>query len=271
MKATVLVDNIASRGFAGEWGLSIHIAYQDRKILLDTGASSLFLENAKQCGISIEDVDAAVLSHAHWDHANGMEPFFQNNEKACFYLRKESAENCYGKAFWIFKKYIGLPRGVSARYADRIRYVSGRSEILPGVTLLPHSTSGLERYGRRNDLYVKKNGRMQPDDFAHEQSLVLDAGDGLVVFNSCSHGGADNIIKEAEKAFPDKSIKALVGGFHLFLNTDEEVHALADRIRKTGIREIYTGHCTGQHAYDILKEELGDAAHQLSSGMVMEF
>ena len=42
MKATVLVDNIGEGPLAGEWGLSIYIEYENKKILLDTGASALF-------------------------------------------------------------------------------------------------------------------------------------------------------------------------------------------------------------------------------------
>lgn len=93
-------------------------------------------------------------------------------------------------------------------------------------------------------MYVRKNGRRRPDDFSHEQSLVLDTKEGLVIFNSCSHGGADVIIREAEAAFPGKQIYGLIGGFHLFRSEDQEVRELADRIRKTGIRRICTGHCT---------------------------
>ncbi len=46
MRATVLVDNLEHNGLKGEWGLSIYIEYRDKKILLDTGASGLFAENA---------------------------------------------------------------------------------------------------------------------------------------------------------------------------------------------------------------------------------
>ena len=55
MKATVLVDNISCNELAGEWGLSIYIEYGDKKILLDTGASELFLENAEKMGVSIKE------------------------------------------------------------------------------------------------------------------------------------------------------------------------------------------------------------------------
>ncbi len=50
MKATVLSDNIPFDNLGSEWGLSIYITYKDKKILLDCGASGLFLENAKKLG-----------------------------------------------------------------------------------------------------------------------------------------------------------------------------------------------------------------------------
>ena len=45
---------------------------------------------------------------------------------------------------------------------------------------------------------------------------------------------------------------------------------LADRIKKTGIRRICTGHCTGERAMEILKEELGDMAEQIYTGFEIE-
>ena len=65
MKATVLVDNIADKGLDGEWGLSIYIEYGDRKILLDTGASDLFLQNAlssEQIGVSFCQIGILVFT-----------------------------------------------------------------------------------------------------------------------------------------------------------------------------------------------------------------
>ena len=266
MKAIVLSDNIAANGLSGEWGLSIYIEYGEKKILLDTGASGLFSKNAEKLGVRLKDVDYGVLSHAHYDHANGMKTFFAENSKASFYLREGCGEDCYFKK-WVFHKYIGIQRGFMDTYKDRIRYADGTCEIAPGVTLLPHSTEGLEVFGQKNNLFIKERGRYVPDSFAHEQSLVFDTEKGLVIFSSCSHGGADNIIKEAAAAWPGKKICAMIGGFHLYHSTEEELRALAARIRATGIEKIYTGHCTGGPAYDILKEELGDQAEQLYTGM----
>ena len=84
MLATVLSDNIPQGQLKGEWGLSIYIEYEGRNILLDTGASDLFAENARQLGKSIRDVDFAVLSHGHYDHSQSMSTFFQLNPTAPF-------------------------------------------------------------------------------------------------------------------------------------------------------------------------------------------
>lgn len=269
LKATVLIDNISKNELQPEWGLCIYIEYEGKRILLDTGASGKFSENAKKLGINLQEVDFGVLSHAHYDHADGMDTFLKENEKAVFYLRHGCGENCYGKKF-IFRKYIGIKRGILAAYQDRIVFAEGDYEIIPGVSLIPHKETGLSVIGKKNGLYVKQGVRLKPDDFAHEQSLVFDTERGLVIFNSCSHGGADRIIREVAAVYPGKQMYALIGGFHLFQSSEEEVRALAIKVRETGIQKVYTGHCTGKRAYGILKEELGDMVQQLETGLVIE-
>ena len=59
----------------------------------------------------------------------------------------------------------------------------------------------------------------------------------------------------------------MIGGFHLYHTSEEGVRALAGRIRATGIEKICTGHCTGDAAFQILKEELGEQVCQLYTGM----
>ena len=108
----ILIDNIS--GFAssgctcdsctaetsqkqlkGEWGLCVYTEFNGKRILLDTGASARFAKNAALMGIDISKIDAGVLSHAHYDHADGMQEFFDKNNHAKFYLRDAARENCY--------------------------------------------------------------------------------------------------------------------------------------------------------------------------------
>ena len=105
-----------------------------------------------------------------------------------------------------------------------------------------------------------------PDDFSHEQSLVLDTDKGLVILNSCSHGGAGNIIDEVKATFPGRKVYGLIGGFHLFNKSDDEIRKVAGNIRDTGIEYVCTGHCTKDRAFRILKEELGNMVEQMKVG-----
>jgi len=286
MKVNVLVDNIAgyadgtknpegnSCRLCSEWGLSVHVDFGGTKVLLDTGASRLFVENAAALGIDLADVDLAVLSHGHYDHAGGMAEFFGINAKAPFYLRQGAAENCYHthKIFgpFAYHEYIGIRKGTLKKFAPRIRFVEGVAEIAPGITLVPHSTPGLESIGEMACLSVKEGGRYRYDSFEHEHSLVFDMPEGLFVMNSCSHAGADNIVKEIQAAFPERRIYALLGGFHLFRYPDDRVRAFAERLRELDVQHIYTGHCTGNRAYEILHEVLGERAQQMFTGMAIE-
>ena len=269
MLATVLIDNISDKNHCSEWGLCIHIGHEGKSILLDTGASAKFSDNAKKMGIDLEKVDIGVLSHAHYDHADGMSHFFNINSKAKFYLREECKENCYGRRL-IFTKYIGIEKGLTEKFKNRIEYVTGTKEICENIWLVGHDTPDLQLIGKKDGLLIRKNKKLLPDDFSHEQSLVVRTNMGLVIFNSCSHGGADNIINEIARVFPDEHIHAIIGGFHLYRSSESEVRALAEGIRKTGIDRIYTGHCTGDKAFRILKQELGDKVFQLHVGMEIE-
>lgn len=68
LEMTVLIDNVAGEPLAGEWGLSILIIADGRKILLDTGSSGLFARNADCQGIDLGSVDI-FTGHCTGDHA----------------------------------------------------------------------------------------------------------------------------------------------------------------------------------------------------------
>ena len=162
MKVVVIVDNIEKDELRGEWGLSVHIETGKENILLDAGGSDLFLENARKLGIDVTDVDYAVLSHAHYDHANGMEGFFKANKKAKVYVRESVADNVYEKRF-LYRHYIGIPKGILEKYSDRFIKVSGDYTITEGVMLIPHRASGRAAIGKREHMYLKTSSGWQAD------------------------------------------------------------------------------------------------------------
>ena len=107
-----------------------------------------------------------------------------------------------------------------------------------------------------------------------EQSMVLETGRGLVVLNSCCHGGVVNIVKGVLDQFPGQRVYALLGGLHMLspganaLNCPPDyVRQVAAALLELGVEYLWTGHCTGPAAFALLKEELGDRVEPLTGGM----
>ena len=268
MKVIILVDNIENHELKGEWGLSIFIEHEGVKLLLDTGASNLFVENAKKLGINLNDVDYGVLSHAHYDHANGIPFFFRKNDSAKFYVQQGMSSNCYERGFMHYK-YIGIPKDLLSQYGTRFVFVEGVCSLTNNISIVSHHIEQLEEKGHRESMFVKVNGKMQDEDFSHEQSLVIRTQKGLFVFNSCCHVGVETIINEVKDIYPDEHIYGLVGGFHLYNKTRQEIEKLGDYLITTGIEQVYTGHCTGDKAYFLLKKYLKDKLHQFNCGLTL--
>ncbi|MCD7824604.1 MAG: MBL fold metallo-hydrolase [Clostridiaceae bacterium] len=273
---TVLIENTSDGVLACEHGLSLFIEYAGKQILLDAGSTDAFYENAEALGVSLAGLDAYVLSHGHYDHSGGFEKLFCCVPAAKVYARKEALDVYLSAAGGMHE--ISVPQKVASD-RDRFLLADGIREILPGIILVPHSTKGLDQIGEKCSLYKRQDDQIVPDDFAHEQSLVIDTSNGLVIFNSCSHAGAANIIREAKDACGKKRIYAYVGGLHMkgkkdgkeiCAFSDEEIDSLCDIFRQEGIEKIYTGHCTGTPGFEKLQSRLGNRIHRLSTGLRFE-
>ena len=280
MKVTVLIENTAPEGsgLAFEPGLSLYIEYNGKKILLDAGISGDFAANAEKLGVDLKSVELGVLSHGHFDHADGLRTFFPLNDKVEMLLRPGAEGPYFSMKPNIH--FIGIHREIWSNYCDRFRFVEGIYELGEGMWLLPDGDVDPEFTGRAKDLVYKRGeDDFLPDDFRHEQSLVFETERGLVVFNSCSHSGIVNIVRGVEKMLPGKKVYAVVGGFHMFgkntangMNCSEEyVYKVADALKELGVQEVYTGHCTGLSALALLKERFGTGCHGLTTGQTFEF
>ena len=68
MKLTALIENESPReDLFAEHGLSLLIAADGRRYLMDTGASDAFLPNARTLGFDLRGLDGVILSHNHND------------------------------------------------------------------------------------------------------------------------------------------------------------------------------------------------------------
>ena len=96
MRVTTLIENKPSKTdshLVSEWGLSLHISFNDYGILFDTGASGSFAKNAEHLSVNVSTVNTAVLSHHHFDHSGGLRQFLELNSSAKVHLGEKPNPN----------------------------------------------------------------------------------------------------------------------------------------------------------------------------------
>jgi 7,8-dihydropterin-6-yl-methyl-4-(beta-D-ribofuranosyl)aminobenzene 5'-phosphate synthase len=274
MRITTLIENTLhpSQGeLQAEHGLSFYIEHQNHVFMSDVGASGRFAHNAERLGIDLKRVDALAITHHHYDHGGGLERFFQENDTARVYLRWTEAVDFIAEDDPSKTRYIGLDHTVLAEYADRIVYVKGDQEILPGVSLLTHIPLKHPKPAGDHRLKMKTGKHAIRDPFDHELVTVLEGKEGLVLLTGCAHNGVLNMIEAVKTAFPGQPIQAVIGGFHLRREDETGVRGIGKSLNEMGIPAIYTGHCTGEGACEVLESVLGNRFHRLYTGLVMVF
>ena len=130
---------------------------------------------------------------------------------------------------------------------ERIRLVQS--------TLPPLSSQGLTR---------REGEQFLPEDFRHEQYLLIQEGDRRILISGCSHRGAALLLQQFQP-------HVLIGGLHSSRMdpAGAEFMGLCDALDRSGA-EIYTCHCTGQRQYSALKERLGERIHHIPTGSCLE-
>ncbi len=257
MRIISLVENTSvNPDIEAEHGLSLYIESNNHKILFDMGQTDLFLKNAKKLGVDLSQVDIAILSHGHYDHGGGLEEFLKINHKAYVYVSQYAFDTYYnGK-----EKYIGL--NPSLKDNKRLIFTNGKVEVDEGITLY-HCNDRVKRYDLGSfGLNVKKEETYFPDDFRHEQYMLIEENGKQILFSGCSHKGILNI---AEWFQTD----VLIGGFHFSkLPLDDTLKGYAQYLEgfKT---EYYTCHCTGVEQFSFMKQFMSRLFY-LSAGQILQ-
>lgn len=255
MRIVTLMENTTmDPELTAEHGLSLYIETQGKQILFDAGASGAFADNAEKLGVDLTKIDVAVLSHGHSDHSGGLLRFLQCNDHAPIYASEFAFDGQCNAA----GEYIGPDPALQGR----LHFCGEKLELTDGIILecprgsfgkIPLDTAGLQR---------REKGILRPDDFRHEQYLLIREGEKSVLFSGCSHRGVINI---TEYYRPD----ILVGGFHYMKRDPDSLMPEAQALLALPA-VYYTGHCTGLAQYDFLKEQMGQRLHYLPTGSSLE-
>lgn len=255
MKLVTLIENFtACCELQSEHGLSLYLEIGDQKVLFDAGQSAAFADNAVKLGIDLTAVDAAILSHGHYDHGGGLKCFREINPEAPIYLSRH--------AFGVHKnaggKDIGLDRALMEE--SNLIFVDDSQEIAPGLTLYS-CNDRLREYATDT---AGMTADAEPETFLHEQYLLIEEAQKRILISGCSHKGILNIVRWFQ---PD----ILIGGFHFMKIQDEDTLKFAAETLMAYPTVYYTGHCTGEEQFAFLKQIMGSQLHRIETGTELEF
>ncbi len=237
--------------------MSILLETENHRVLLDTGASDVFIRNAEKMSIDLSTVDYVFISHGHNDHAGGLRHFMDINDKAKVIVSPHALS---GK-FFSKRKYLHSitthwPEGMN----ERLLTADQTCEIDDGLHIIAHIPQIHPMPQGNSHLFVADGNDYIPDDFHHELALYTEG----LLFTGCAHSGLENIL--AACPWP---VNAVVGGFHLLdgHETEEELANLGKRLKKDCPKRIfYTSHCTGSTVFTILKNVMGDMIQPFACG-----
>lgn len=264
-KITTLVDNVVyDRGLQAEHGLSLLIGTGDKKILFDTGASTLFIRNAEILGIDLNDIDYLVLSHGHSDHTGGVKQFLELNSHAKVVCKKETLQKKYKD-----ERENGF-KEIDQLDESRLWLVDSTTEIVPGVYVLPQIKITEKSDTHFEHFFTVQNGDIIPDTFEDELALVLADEKNLSVLSSCSHRGITNIIRSAQEAFPERALNVVIGGFHIHNSGEEKFSVISTYLGRRLPRRLGVCHCTGIDNYARFHQEFSTRVFYNYTGWVEE-
>ena len=263
MKWTVLSDNRSCDShLSTEHGLSILLETERHKILLDTGASDLFIRNAGQLGIDLSDVDYVFISHGHSDHAGGLRYFLEYNRQAQVIVSPDAMS---GKFFSKRGDLHSITTECPEIDDDRLILIDQTCEIAEGLHAIAHIPQIHPMPKGNQKLYVQDaNGDYIHDDLRHELALYADG----LLFTGCAHSGLENIL-----AACPWHVHTVVGGFHLLdgQESEEELAALAHRLKaKYPETLFYTSHCTGDSVFEVMRDVMGEQLQPFSAGTIIK-
>ncbi len=294
MEIITLVENSCFDGrLQEEFGLSLLITSKSQKILFDMGASSLFIKNAAILEESVEDVDYAIISHAHYDHGGGLAAFLEANATAQVYLGKNGKGDYFGNTGAKLQvlpqphfdsaekndrllpyRYVGLDKSVLQAHPERLTTVQDQLRLTDDICLITELADEYPLAEGNKSLFEKKGDILTQDSFDHELIMIIRENDGLVLFTGCGHSGILNMLSTVNRLFQGEKINAVIGGFHLALRpgkpqiagSEKDIIAIAEKFKDLGIKKVISGHCTGEDACTILHDQLGDRFECFSTG-----
>lgn len=260
---TLMEDTAGNRGCKFKHGLSLYVETAKHRLLFDTGASALTISNAQQLDIDLKSVDTVIISHGHYDHTGGLLAFCQLNDEAKIYMHDQA-----GSDYFHGSKYIGIDKQILR--LSKLQLLKDDCYLDDELVIFGH-IAGRKMFAASNlELSKRLDGHDYQDTFDHEQCLAVFCENKRILLSGCAHNGILNILDRYHELFgvdPD----IVISGFHLQQKKEyneedlNNIALLAHALLKRNT-VYYTGHCTGEVAFSMMKKIMKDRLVYIHSG-----
>ena len=252
--------------------LTLHCGSARHAFLFDGGPDPYAIErNGPKLGVAFGAIEAAMLSHGHWDHAGGLPKALEfitaaNGGRAVplhlhpGMFRERGSRQPDGGVFpmervpqpaeWAALGAAPIVTAAPQTLFDGLLWISGE---IPRRTAYERGLPGQVARATEADPW-------ESDELLMDERFcaVHVRGRGLVVFSACSHAGIVNVLHAAREAFPAVPLFAAMGGFHLSGDNEAIIPETVADLGGFDLPLLIPAHCTGWRAVNALERAFSE-------------
>ncbi len=264
VRITIICENTVSiKGGIGEHGFAAYLETERGNYLFDTGRGEGLISNLIRFDKDPLSIQKIILSHGHHDHTGGLASILEITGRMEVLAHPDLFSVRYNiskKGQEEVKRFAGVK--FNRPYLESLGAQFNLQRDFREVTREMHLTGEVPRRTsfEKGDsrLFAEVDGKLVPDPFLDDQSLVIESGKGLILLLGCAHAGMINILNHVlEKTGKDR-VYAVLGGTHLDFASPLQVDETIGALRRYKVERVGVSHCTGLKASSRLYAEFGE-------------
>ena len=151
----------------------------------------------------------------------------------------------------------------------------GQTLLVDDTVLVSGQVERTTDFERGFPIHAARAGEdWEPDPMIwDDQNVVVSVKDrGLVIVSGCSHAGAINVLRNAQRLTSESRIAGFIGGCHLTGGVFEPIiEPTVEAFARAGVGRVVPAHCSGWRATHLLAARMPAAFVQPSVGTVLSF